>query len=380
MKLKIDKEFHNLIPPLNVDEYGLLEKSIKKEGVRDPLVIWNDIILDGHNRFRICNKYKIKFKTKEIKFKDKIEAKLWIINNQLARRNLSDYSRILLESKKEDILQIKKKAKEQSGKRTDLSLETKERLEPLETAKEVAKKAKVSKDKVYKARFIEKKADDKTKEKLSKGEESINKIYTEMKRKEKEEQREEERKKDEGKIKKVKSPEELFKNIKFSTIVIDPPWDVGDEKDVDQFGRARPTYKTMPIEEIEKLPVDKLSKKDAHIYLWITNRSLPKGFNLLEKWGFRYITCLTWCKPSIGMGNYFRGSSEQVLFGVKGSLPLKKKNVGTWFSAKRPDKKHSSKPDEFYKMVESCSHGLYLDMFGRKKRKGWYIWGSENGN
>lgn len=171
--------------------------------------------------------------------------------------------------------------------------------------------------------------------------------------------------------------QEQYAGETFPTIVIDPPWDWGDEGDVDQLGRARPTYGTMSFDEIKALPVGELSEKSAHIYLWITNRSLPKGFSLLEEWGFRYVTCLTWCKPSFGMGNYFRGSTEQILFGVKGSLELLRKDVGTWFQAKRPSKKHSSKPDEFYQLVESCSPGVWLEMFARKTRPGWKTWGAE---
>jgi N6-adenosine-specific RNA methylase IME4 len=131
---------------------------------------------------------------------------------------------------------------------------------------------------------------------------------------------------------------------RFQTIVLDPPWDWGDEGDADQFGRARPVYATMSIEEIAALPVGDFAAADAHIYLWITNRSLPRGFALLEGWGFRYVTALTWCKPGIGMGNYFRGSTEHVLFGVRGLLPLLVRNQGTHFSAPR-QKEHSGKPE-----------------------------------
>jgi N6-adenosine-specific RNA methylase IME4 len=162
----------------------------------------------------------------------------------------------------------------------------------------------------------------------------------------------------------------------YPTIVIDPPWDWGDEGDADQFGRARPTYATMSIEQIAALPVGDLAAASAHIYLWITNRSLPKGFDLLATWGFRYITCLTWCKPSIGMGNYYRGSTEQVLFGVRGSLGLLRSDMGTWFQARRPGP-HSAKPDEFYRMVETCSPGPWLEMFARQSRPGWTAWGAE---
>jgi len=163
---------------------------------------------------------------------------------------------------------------------------------------------------------------------------------------------------------------------RYQTIVLDPPWDWGDEGDVDQFGRARPTYNTMPFADILALPIADLAEKDAHIYLWITNRSLPKGFELLEAWGFRYITALTWCKPHFGMGNYFRGSTEHVLFGVRGSLPLLRKDAGTWFAAPRPGR-HSAKPAEFYELVQTCSPGPWLEMFARERRDGWASWGAE---
>lgn len=190
----------------------------------------------------------------------------------------------------------------------------------------------------------------------------------------KEKRREQKRAADRAVVESVPEPAKL--EGVFSTIVIDPPWDFADEGDVDQFGRGKPDYATMTIDQITALPVGERAAKDAHLYLWITNRSLPKGFALLDAWDFRYITCLTWCKPSIGMGNYFRGSTEQVLFGVRGSLELKRKNCGTWFAAPRPKRKHSSKPLEFYDLVESCSPGPYLEMFSRSARDGWTQWGA----
>lgn len=194
-------------------------------------------------------------------------------------------------------------------------------------------------------------------------------------RAEREAKREDERQENAEKIEALSTP--LEAQGLFQTIVIDPPWDWGDEGDVNQFGRAKPDYHTMPIEEIERLPVGEIADENCHLYLWVTNRSLPKAFRLIDAWGFRYITCLTWVKPSIGMGNYFRGSTEQVLFCVKGSQPLKRHDAGTHFEAPRGDK-HSAKPDEFYSLVESCSYAPYIDIFGRANRAGWSVWG-ENG-
>lgn len=165
-------------------------------------------------------------------------------------------------------------------------------------------------------------------------------------------------------------------DLRYQAIVIDPPWDWGDEGDADQLGRARPVYQTMSLPELTQLPVGKQAQDNAHLYLWITNRSLPKGFGLLEAWGFRYVTMLTWCKPHYGMGNYYRGQTEHVLFGVRGSLPLLRRDRGTWFDAPRPDK-HSGKPDEFYRLVEECSPGPWLELFSRSARPGWTAWGAE---
>ena len=203
----------------------------------------------------------------------------------------------------------------------------------------------------------------------------LNKIK-EHKRAEKESKREEVRQENSEKIKSLSSP--LEAQGLFQTIVIDPAWDFSEEGDNDVFGRSRPDYHVMSIEEIEALPVNKIADENCHLYLWITNRSLQKGFRLLDSWGFRYITCLTWVKPYFGIGNYFRGQTEHVLFGVKGSQPLKRKDVGTCFHAPRGERRHSAKPDEFYSLVESCSYAPYIDIFGRKERPGWSVWGENS--
>jgi N6-adenosine-specific RNA methylase IME4 len=193
----------------------------------------------------------------------------------------------------------------------------------------------------------------------------------EMQRAAKEKEREARRETNRELVARIGDPD--LGGARFATLVIDPPWDWGDEGDGDQLGRARPTYATMTFDDVREYPVAPLADVDAHCYLWITNRSLPKGFALLETWGFRYVTCLTWCKPSIGMGNYFRGSTEQVLFGIKGSQPLKRRDVGTWFSAPR-EGEHSTKPDAFFALVQSCSPGPYLELFSRHDRPGWQRW------
>lgn len=210
---------------------------------------------------------------------------------------------------------------------------------------------------------------------LAVAEEEDKQAKARAKREEKEAEREAKREENRELVKQG-STRPLAPEERFSTVVLDPPWDWSDEGDVDQFGRATPTYATLTFDEIAAWPVPDHAAADSHLYLWITNRSLPKGFALLDRWGFRYVTALTWVKPSIGMGNYYRGSTEHVLFGVSGSLPLLRNDAGTHFVAPR-SREHSAKPDRFYELVEACSPGPWLEWFARRERPGWVTVGAE---
>ncbi|GHV84092.1 hypothetical protein AGMMS50212_14320 [Spirochaetia bacterium] len=89
MEININKRFKALFRPLTDEEYNQLEANILKEGIRDPLVLWGDVLIDGHNRYNIAKKHKLKFKTVKIEFKDKTEAEILMRNNQKGKRNLT---------------------------------------------------------------------------------------------------------------------------------------------------------------------------------------------------------------------------------------------------------------------------------------------------
>lgn len=113
MNISIDQELKNLIPPLTEEEYAGLEESILNEGCRDAIVLWGETIIDGHNRYEICTKHGIYFRTVQKEFEDRNAAKLWMMQNQLARRNLNDFQRIEITHKCEDA--VKAKAKERQS-------------------------------------------------------------------------------------------------------------------------------------------------------------------------------------------------------------------------------------------------------------------------
>lgn len=156
----------------------------------------------------------------------------------------------------------------------------------------------------------------------------------------------------------------------FPCIVIDPPWRYDNKS---TRGAAEDHYPTMSYDDL--FAVELPSTSNAHLYLWVTNSFFEDGFALMRAWGFTYKTCLTWCKPQIGMGNYFRATTEHVLFGVRGTLGTLRKDIPTHFIADRT--KHSAKPESFYDIVEKSSPGPRLEMFARRRRMGWHVWGNE---
>jgi N6-adenosine-specific RNA methylase IME4 len=362
-------EFHqlaNIFPLIEGETFDSLVADIAMHGVREPIWVYEGKILDGRNRWRASQLAGVECPKRDYVGSDALS---FVLSLNLKRRHMSagELAFVALEIEKYEA----KQAKLRQGARTDI----KEFLPECfgqQARDKAASAVGVSPRYVQDAKKIEKNAPHLAAE-VRAGKKTIQQANREVKEQEREQRREENRKL----IETAQTPVVFAGQAKFATIVIDPPWDWGDEGDADQLGRARPTYGTMSFDELLALPVGEMADVDCHLYLWITNRSLPKGFALMERWGFRYITALTWCKPSIGMGNYFRGSTEHILFGVKGSQMLKRKDAGTWFAAPRGNGGHSSKPSDFYTIVESCSPGPYIEMFARSQQEGWVSWGAE---
>ena len=102
MELQIDSEFKNLIPPMKPEEFQGLKENIVNNGydILYPIVIWNNIIIDGHNRYSICKEFNIQFSVSEKNFNNRFEVMNWIINNQLNRRSMTNEQRSYLIGKR----------------------------------------------------------------------------------------------------------------------------------------------------------------------------------------------------------------------------------------------------------------------------------------
>lgn len=106
LELKIDRDFKELIRPLFPEEYKQLEENLIADGCRDPIIVWDGTIVDGHNRYEICSRLKIPFEVIEKRFDSKEDVIIWICNNQLGRRNISDETRKYLIGKQYEATKI----------------------------------------------------------------------------------------------------------------------------------------------------------------------------------------------------------------------------------------------------------------------------------
>lgn len=194
MAIRVDKELQALIPPLSIEEKAQLEANLKAEGCREPIIVWDGVIIDGHNRYEICTRLKIEFKISERTFESRDAAKVWMIDNQKGRRNLTDGWKWELQQAKKDILAAKgnkqKVATLKQGNKTPV-LSKVDKTETHNTREELAKELGWSTGKVAMADKVWKHAKPEIKEKVRQGEVSINQAYQEVRKEEKKQKHEE---------------------------------------------------------------------------------------------------------------------------------------------------------------------------------------------
>ena len=167
--MQIKEDFRDLIPALSTEELELLEISVLSEGIRDKLILWQDILLDGHNRYNLAIKHNLTYETMSLDFNDENDAKAWIINNQFGRRNLNAFTRAELALKLKPLLAEKAKENQKKG----VCLNSDEG----NTGDKLAKTANLGRDTIFKVEKILQKADEETIQKLKSGEKSINEAY-----------------------------------------------------------------------------------------------------------------------------------------------------------------------------------------------------------
>lgn len=344
--LQIKEEFKNLIRPLNEEEQKDLTKSLLSLGCQDTIKTWRSYIVDGHNRYAICSKHNIPFKTEEMSFSDESYAFEMIYINQIGRRNINEYCRgeAVLGLKK--IYEERAKAEKLSHLKQFQTVDNQgptvvqnsgqregKRNYEAKTDHKLAKKAGVSHDSIHRISKIVDFATEEEKAKLREGTLSINKVYTEKKKE------------------KIRPPD--FPTKKYSVIY---------SRIFRQTYNGQPPYRS--FSDIKKLPVKTILEDYAAVFLMVAPRYLEETLDVMKTWGFKYENMLiaspNSCDCELSFDTeYVRNQNNLLLLGTKGEfLPevvpkfILSRNIHNLLDEMYPGKKK-------------------LEIFGRKDIDGW---------
>jgi len=168
----------------------------------------------------------------------------------------------------------------------------------------------------------------------------------------------------------------------YNIIYADPPWDYENDQ-CEAPTRGGITYPTMHIDEICSLPVLDIAHENCVLFMWATWPKLREAIKVMDAWGFSYRTCaFDWIKTYkngqsyCGLGHWTRQGTEPCLFGRRGNVKRRDKNVYQQIFA--PIGKHSEKPPETReRIIRLCGDLPKVELFARQRFEGWDAWGNE---
>jgi N6-adenosine-specific RNA methylase IME4 len=370
----------DIFPPMSEAEFANLKDDIAEHGVREPVWLHQGQLVDGRHRWRACAELAIECPRRDYQG-DNVLA--FVVSLNLARRHLSESQRAMVAARLANMPQ---------GARTDLAS-----IDAMSQA-QAAEMLNVSRPSVQRARdvidhgatdlvaavqagvvSVSAAADVSTlpveqqTELVARGERGILEAAKKIRAVRAEHRRAE-------RIERIatiaRGNSDLDVDQRYAVIYADPPWRY---EHIETESRAiENQYPTMSHGELCALPVSDCATEDAVLFLWATSPKLAEAMRLIESWGFNYRTCAVWDKEVIGMGYYFRQQHELLLVATRGNLPppAPSDRLSSVFRIKRAE--HSAKPDEIAAAIESMYPTLpKLEMFARRQRGGWSLWGNQ---
>jgi N6-adenosine-specific RNA methylase IME4/ParB-like chromosome segregation protein Spo0J len=365
-----------LFPLLDGDEFDALVADIRAYGLRQKIVLFEGMILDGRNRYAACLEAGIEPRFEQFNGADPLA---FVVSLNLARRHLSESQRAIVAAK---IATLK------DGQRSDLvqGLPIGRAAEMLNVGERSVARAKAVLDEgipelataiergeisVSAAAELVRLPEPEQREIVARGEKEILAVAREIRT----------RKWDDRKLAAIARTNAVEFNAmelgKFAVIYADPPWRL----EVGLPDRAAENhYPTMLLEDICALPVADIAHEDAILFLWVTAPKLYDSMRVIDAWGFTYRTCMVWAKDKFGLGYYVRNQHEHLLICKRGEIPTPPESARCSSLVEAPRLEHSAKPDIFYEIIDEMYPGLRkIELFSRSPRNGWETWGNQAG-
>ena len=376
-------EFHplaDIFPLVEGQDLAELVADIREHGLREPIVIYEDRILDGRNRYRACSAAGVEPTFAAYTGDDPVA---YVVSLNLRRRHLSESQRAMVAAKLATLKLGDNQHSEglpigRGSQLLNVGERTVARAREVQEygASELVHAVEQGVVSVSAAADIATQPIEEQREIVARGEREILRAAQEI-RARKAEIRRAERLERLAATCNQNTP--LPSNRRYAVLYADPPWHFevyNEESGVER--AAGNHYFTMPLNEICALPVLSLAAPDAVLFMWTTAPHLRESFDVLAAWGFEYKTNIVWVKDKIGLGYFVRNQHELLLVATRGDMPSPSPANRPSSVIDAPRREHSRKPDEAYALIERMYPELpKIELFARNTRPGWDAWGSE---
>jgi N6-adenosine-specific RNA methylase IME4 len=379
-------EFHplaDIFPLMEGEELDELIADVKANGLLEPIVLYEDKILDGRNRYRACFAADVEPTFRPFEGADPVG---FVISANLRRRHLSESQRAMVAAKLATLKRgdnqhspIGETSQAKAAKLLNIGKRTVERAANVRDhgapeLQEAVERGAVS---VSAAVDIATLPADEQREIIARGKPEIVSEVAKAIRAKKAEARRAERMAKIVELTRKDAP--LPSDRRYPIVYADPPWQFQVHSGPENEWSAEQHYPAMPTEKIGALPVSTdIATPAAVLFMWVPACNLPDAWRVIDAWGFEYVTCAVWVKPKAAFGYWVRTQHELLIIARRGDIPTPE-------PAKRPDsvidaprREHSRKPDEAYEMIECMFPDLpKIELFARAQRPGWEAWGNE---
>lgn len=359
-------EFHpiaNTFPMFSKEKRDELAEDIKLHGLLDPVWLYEGKILDGRNRYEACKSAGVKVTTRKYEGDTPVA---FVVSHNSKRRDLTKGQRAAVALNLKPFFEDEAKGRQKEhgntapGKPKDTS-GINSGSDTGDSRDFAGEQMGVNGKYVSDVETIRESAPQKF-EAIQSGDKTITEAKRELAK--------------EAAVEKVAA----LPSDKFRVLYADPPWKYGDTREgLEGTTGAESHYPTMTIKELCAMPIVDIVEDDAVLFLWVTSPLLFACAPIIGAWGFKYKTSFVWDKVKHNMGHYNSVRHELLLVCTRGSCTPDVKKLYDSVQSVERSRKHSEKPEVFRKIIDTLyPHGKRIELFSRKRVKGWKNWGSED--
>jgi N6-adenosine-specific RNA methylase IME4/ParB-like chromosome segregation protein Spo0J len=378
-------EFHpvaNIFPLMEGADFDALVNDIATHGQREAIVTYEDMILDGRNRYRACERIGLKPVIRA--WEGGASAVEYVVSLNLHRRHLNESQKDMVAAR---IANMQHGGDRKSDQAANLPLD--HGVSQAAAAAVVGAKERG----VHSAAKVLREAEPEMVSAVEQGKLSVS-VAAKLADAEPNFQRSVVDKVNAGTkpqeaIRQTKAEQITSRPItqptgKYRVLYADPPWSYTDALTIsnnggatESYGPAVAHYPALSIAELCALPIKDLAESDAVLFLWVTSPILEEAFQVVNAWGFRYKTSFVWDKIKHNMGHYNSVRHEFLLVCTRGSCqPDVRQLFDSVVTEERTE--HSVKPETFRTIIDTIyPHGARIELFARRQVPGWTTWGNE---